>query len=117
VFERLGEDKREVPRGTIKITVEMPAGYTGMMPRDLLVRDHAELERIAREGNDDESDELSDQEEERKEVEAKKERRVRGENAYLFETAHTRAYAPRLAITNAAYGHPPTAPQTKGRGC
>jgi hypothetical protein len=62
VFERLREGKRAVPRGTIKITVELPAGYAGMMPRDLLVRDHAELERNAGEDGDDESDDESDEE-------------------------------------------------------
>jgi hypothetical protein len=62
VFERLREGKRAVPRGTIKITVELPAGYTGMMPRDLLVRDHAELERNAGEDGDDEGDDESDEE-------------------------------------------------------
>jgi hypothetical protein len=62
VFERLQKDKRGVPKGTIKITIEMPASYTGIqMPRDLLVRDDDELERIAREGNNDDDDESDDE--------------------------------------------------------
>jgi U3 small nucleolar ribonucleoprotein component len=63
VFERRQKDKRGVSKGTIKITIEMPASSTGIqMPRDLLVRDDDELERIARDGNDDDEsdDELSD---------------------------------------------------------
>jgi ABC-type Zn2+ transport system substrate-binding protein/surface adhesin len=64
VFERLQKDKRGVPKGTIKITIEMPAGYTGIkMPRDLLVRDDDELERIAQEEeNDDDDDDHHDDE-------------------------------------------------------
>jgi hypothetical protein len=64
VFERLQARKRAVPRGTIKITIEMPAAYTGVeMPRDLLVRDDAELARIAmaeQMADDDDDSELND---------------------------------------------------------
>jgi hypothetical protein len=42
-------DRRAVPRSTIKITIEMPEDYSGVeLPRDLLVRDDAELARITR---------------------------------------------------------------------
>jgi hypothetical protein len=62
VFERLEAGKRAVPRGTVKVTIEMPESYSGIeMPRDLLVRDEAELARVAlEEENDDESSGLSD---------------------------------------------------------
>jgi hypothetical protein len=61
VLEPLAKGARAVPKGTIKITIEMPASHTGIqMPRDLLVRDDGELERIAREGNDDDDDDDND---------------------------------------------------------
>jgi U3 small nucleolar ribonucleoprotein component len=58
VLERLAKGARAVPRGTVKIiTIEMPASHAGIqIPRDLFVRDNGELERIAREGNDDDDD-------------------------------------------------------------
>jgi pyruvate/2-oxoglutarate dehydrogenase complex dihydrolipoamide acyltransferase (E2) component len=61
VFERLTKGARAVPQGTLKITIEMPATYTGIqMPADLLVRDDDELARIEREEQDDDDSELSD---------------------------------------------------------
>jgi hypothetical protein len=39
---------------------------------------------------------------------------IRIEDVSFIEIAYiTEAYTPRLAITNAAHGHPPTAPQNK----
>jgi hypothetical protein len=67
VFERLETGKRAVPRGTVKVTVEMPGAYSDIeMPRDLLVRDDAELAKIAleEENSEDESSGLSDLEDE-----------------------------------------------------
>jgi U3 small nucleolar ribonucleoprotein component len=61
VLERLAKGARAVPKGTIKSTIEMPASYTGIqMPRDLFVRGDGELERIAREGNDNDDDDNDD---------------------------------------------------------
>jgi hypothetical protein len=65
VLERLAKGARAVPKGTIKITIEMPASYTGIqMPRDLFVRGDGELERIAREGNDNDNDDDDDDDDE-----------------------------------------------------
>jgi hypothetical protein len=63
VFERPEAGMRDVPRDTVKITIEMPGSYRGVeMPRDLLVQDDAELARIALEErkSDEESSGLSD---------------------------------------------------------